>query len=152
MVITKGVSNYSLAFIFLFIFLVFMPISFSSKTINQVKAASWWQTVSEGGLNDIAPVYDQTGTPSDNDDIRIIVARLIRAVLGLLGIIALVIIIAAGFRWMTANGDEEKVTESRRQLTNAVIGLIIILASFAIATFVINQLEFATTGVMPVTW
>lgn len=147
---TKRVLNYGLAAIFLFMFLVFMPVSFNFKTLNQAKAADWWETVSEGGLNEIAAVYDQTGAPSD--DIRIIAARLIRVVLGLLGIIALVIIIAAGFRWMTANGDEEKVTDSRRQLTNAVIGLIIILASFAIATFVINQLEFATTGVMPVIW
>lgn len=152
MVMTKGALNYGLAVIFLFMFLIFMPVSFNFKTINQAKAAGWWEKVSEGGLNDIAPVYDQTGALSDNDDIRIIAARLIRVVLGLLGIIALVIIIAAGFRWMTANGNEEKVTESRKQLTNAVIGLIIILASFAIATFVINQLEFATTGVMPVTW
>lgn len=144
-------TKYILAIIFLSISLFLMSCVFNFKIAGQANAG-WWKTVSEGGLNDIAPVYDQTGTPSDNDDIRIIVARLIRVVLGLLGIIALVIIIAAGFRWMTANGDEEKVTESKRQLTNAVIGLIIILASFAIATFVINQLEFATTDVMPVTW
>lgn len=145
-------TKYILAIIFLSISLLLMSGVSNFKIAGQQANAGWWEKVSDGGLNDIAPVYDQTGTPSDNDDIRIIVARLIRVVLGLLGIIALVIIIAAGFRWMTANGDEEKVTESKRQLTNAVIGLIIILASFAIATFVINQLEFATTGVMPVTW
>lgn len=148
---TKGALNYSLAVIFLFISLFLMSFVSNFKIADQANAG-WWETVSEGGLNDIAPVYDQTGAPSADDDIRIIAARLIRVVLGLLGIIALVIIIAAGFRWMTANGDEEKVTESRKQLTNAVIGLIIILASFAIATFIISQLEFATTGVMPVTW
>ena len=53
---------------------------------------------------------------------------------------------------MTAGGDEEKVTSAKKLLTNSVIGLIIIFAAFAIATFVFYQLEYAITGIKPITW
>ena len=41
-------------------------------------------------------------------DIRLVVARIIRVALGLLGIVAVVLIIYGGFIWMTAGGNEEK--------------------------------------------
>ena len=145
-------TKYGLTIIFLSMSLTLMPLGANFKALNQTKAEGWWETVNQGGLNKVGQAYGQTGTPSANYDIRIMVARLIRVVLELLGIIALVIIIAAGFRWMMANGNEEKVEEAKKQLINGVTGLIIILAAFAIATFVINQLEFITTGRQPITW
>jgi hypothetical protein len=78
-------------------------------------------------------------------DIRFIVGRIIQAFLGILGIIALVLVVYAGFLWMTAGGDEDKVTQAKRILTQAVIGLAIILASFSITTFVVSRL-FEATG------
>lgn len=75
------------------------------------------------------------------EDIRLIIARIIRALLGLLGIIALLIVIYAGYVIMTSEGNEEKVTQGKRILTNAVIGLIIILSAFSIAQFIINALS-----------
>ncbi|HBU07550.1 MAG TPA: hypothetical protein DEB09_05745 [Candidatus Magasanikbacteria bacterium] len=73
-------------------------------------------------------------------DIRLVIARIIRAVLGLLGIIAICIVLYAGFIIMTSGGNEEKVTYGKRILINGVIGLIIILSAFAIVSFVINAL------------
>ncbi len=148
----ESIIKYSLSVIFLSTFLILLPITADFMTSSQAKAEGWWDTASEGGLNEVGKAYGQTGTPSDSYDIRIMVARLIRIILELLGIIAVVIIIIAGFRWMTAGGDEAKVESSKKQLTNGLIGLFIIIAAFSIATFVLNQLIYATTGVMPVTW
>ena len=145
--------KYSLSLAVLSMILVLAPITVDFKAVNQAKAASWWDTVNRGGLNDVGRAYGQSGgTPSANNDIRVMIARFIRIILELLGIIALVIIIYAGFRWMTAGGDEEKVTASKKQLINGVIGLAIILIAFSIATFVFYQLQYITTGIMPVTW
>jgi len=144
--------KYGLSVIFLSMFLILVPAVVDFTAVNQAKAAGWWDKVSEGGLKDVAPAYGQTGTPSASYDIRIMIARIIKIVLELLGIIALVIILAAGFRWMTAGGDEEKVTTSKKQLVNGLIGLVIILAAFSIATFVLNRLIYMTTGIMPVSW
>ena len=77
-------------------------------------------------------------------DIRTIVGRIIQVFLGILGVIALVLIIYAGWLWMTAGGDEEKVTQAKKIMTQAVIGLAIILCSFAITTWIVSQLTAAT--------
>ena len=141
-----------MAIIFLSIIFVLALISANFSVANQVKAEGWWDKVSEGGLKNVGPAYGQTNTPDDSYDIRLMIARLIKVALGLLGLIFLVLIIVAGFKWMTAQGDEEKVGEAKKQLSNGVIGLIIVLVAFSIAIFVFNQLEYVTTGYMPVTW
>ncbi|MEK7097538.1 MAG: hypothetical protein AAB906_01695 [Patescibacteria group bacterium] len=69
-----------------------------------------------------------------------IIAGLIRVILSFLGILALAIIMLAGFKWMVSGGNEEKSDEARRMLFSGIIGLIIILASFALASYLINNL------------
>jgi len=80
-------------------------------------------------------------------DPRDIAASVIRVILGFLGIVAVIIILLGGFKWMTAGGNEDKVGEAKKLITAGIIGLVIILAAFAIATFVLNSLLSATTGV-----
>jgi len=92
----------------------------------------------------LQPIGSITGLGSA--DIRTIVARIIYVALGLLGTILLVIIIYAGFLWMTAGGDEEKVSRAKNLIKNGIIGLIIILASYAITYFVITRLMGAIGG------
>jgi len=72
------------------------------------------------------------------------IVGIINVVLGLLGIIAVVIILIAGFRWMTAGGNEDKVAEARKMIVAGIIGLAIILSAWAISRFVIVQLARAT--------
>lgn len=69
---------------------------------------------------------------------------LINVLLGLLGIIFLVLVIWAGFLWMTAGGDEKKVGKAKSILITAVIGLVILLSAYAISSFVLDQLVSAT--------
>ncbi len=77
-------------------------------------------------------------------DPREMAASIINVALGFLGIVAVVIILVGGFKWMTAGGNEDKVAEARKLITAGIIGLVIILASWAIARFVINALYEAT--------
>ncbi|MFA4831039.1 MAG: hypothetical protein WC618_02585, partial [Patescibacteria group bacterium] len=77
-------------------------------------------------------------------DIRVTVAKIIRAVLGLLGIIVLVIVIYGGYMYMTAGGQEEKITTAKKILVNGAIGLVIILSSLAITQFILSRLADAT--------
>lgn len=79
-------------------------------------------------------------------DIRLVAARVIRAALGLLGIVAVALIIYAGYRWMTAGGNEEQIAEAKKIMVNAAIGLAIIFSAYAIVSFVISRLVAATTG------
>ena len=79
-----------------------------------------------------------------NKDPRATVAAIINVLLSFLGIIAVVIILLGGFKWMTAGGGEDKIGEAKKLITAGVIGLVIILASWSIATFVLSQLYIAT--------
>jgi hypothetical protein len=47
---------------------------------------------------------------------------------------------------MTAGGDDKQVTEAKTMIRNAVIGLVIIMASYALSNFVLTQLVAVTTG------
>lgn len=78
-------------------------------------------------------------------DVRTTVAQIIRVAMGLLGIIAVVIILVGGFKWMTAGGNEEQVGDAKKWIFSGVIGLAIILSAYALASFIINQLVTATT-------
>jgi Zn-dependent protease with chaperone function len=79
-----------------------------------------------------------------DEDLVTTITSIINVALGLLGIIAVVIVLIGGFKWMTAGGNEEKVTEARKLIISGVIGIAIILSAYAIASFVVNRLGAAT--------
>lgn len=85
-----------------------------------------------------------TATGLGTTDIRTTIGRIIQSFLGLLGIIAVVLIIYAGFLWMTAGGNEETVSKAKRILTQAVIGLVIITSAFAITRFIFGAITEGT--------
>ncbi|PIR95108.1 hypothetical protein COT95_00515 [Candidatus Falkowbacteria bacterium CG10_big_fil_rev_8_21_14_0_10_37_6] len=62
-----------------------------------------------------------------------------------MGIIAGVLILAGGFRWMTAQGNDDAIAGAKNLMVAGVVGLVIILAAFGIAKFVIEALVGATT-------
>ncbi len=76
--------------------------------------------------------------------IAAIVGGLIAIFLSLLGIIFLCLVIYGGFIWMTSGGNEQKILKAKKTLTDSTIGLIIILSSYAITSFVIRSLAEAT--------
>ncbi len=80
-------------------------------------------------------------------DVRWTAAKVVQIALGLLGILATVLIVYAGFKWMTAAGNEEQVGEAKKIMYQAVIGLVIIMSAYSIVRFVLPQLFKATTTV-----
>ncbi len=89
----------------------------------------------EGGNQDIV---------LGNKDPRTMVTQIINVALTLLGIVAVVIVLLGGFKWMTAGGNEDKVGEAKKILGAGVIGLVIILAAWGIAAFILNVMMEAT--------
>ncbi len=78
-------------------------------------------------------------------DIIGVVGTIIDLVLGYLGLVFLVLTIYGGLIWMTAGGNPENVKKAKSLITNAVIGLFIIFASYGIA-----HLVFSLVGVQVV--
>ncbi|MBD3248391.1 hypothetical protein GF382_03850 [Candidatus Falkowbacteria bacterium] len=78
------------------------------------------------------------------EDPRSIAASLVNTILGFLGILAVIIILIGGFKWMTAAGNEEQVGQAKKVIISGVIGLVIVLASWGIASFVLRATGQAT--------
>jgi len=95
-----------------------------------------------GNTDDWTGIRNNTGLGST--DPRTIAANVINILLGFLGIIAVVLVLAGGFMWMTAAGNEDKVAQAKKVMSAGVIGLIIVLAAFGIAKFVVDALVTAT--------
>ena len=83
---------------------------------------------------------------SNAESVEVIVARLINALLAATGIILVCILVYAGFLYLTAGGDTDKVKGAKRMMVNAIIGIVIMTTAYAISLFVINQLTDAVEG------
>lgn len=89
-------------------------------------------------------VGKQDGVPKT--ELPVLIANIIKIVLGLVGIVLVILIIWAGILWMTAGGEEKNVTKAKGMLSNAIIGLVIIVLAYTIAQFVTTQLNKAVGG------
>lgn len=65
--------------------------------------------------------------------------KLINLAMTFLGLIAVVIILIGGFKWMTAGGNEEKTKGARDLIAAGIVGIVIILSAWGIATFVLQK-------------
>lgn len=72
-----------------------------------------------------------------------IISSLISVILSILGVLMLIFMLYAGFLWMTAGGDSKQVDKAKETMVRTVIGLIIIVGSYAISTFVIDAIQGA---------
>jgi len=88
-------------------------------------------------------VGEATGIQTERE-LAEIIGSILQAVFGLLGIVLLVLILYGGFLWMTASGNDEQVKKAKQIITNSVIGLVIIMAAYAIASFVVDAITNAT--------
>ena len=91
------------------------------------------------GLND---VQTSLGDKPLKDSINAV----INIALGFLGLLATVIILLGGFKWMTSQGNADKVEEAKNLIKNGIIGLVIIFSAFAISSFVITNMFEATNN------
>ena len=98
---------------------------------------------SDIGVNQI----EEGGLKLGGGDVRATAARIINVALGFLGIIAVVIILLGGFKYMISGGNEEKVGDAKNMIVYGIIGLAIILSAWAITRFVLGSLINATATV-----
>jgi len=85
-------------------------------------------------------IYGSGANLEEKGDLLATIGNLIAVALGLVGVVFLVLMVYGGALWMTARGDEKMVTRAKDTITRNVIGLIIVLASYAITAFVFSRL------------
>ncbi len=105
-----------------------------AHSVNAQSIANPSSTLNQG----LQTIQQPLGLPAF--DIRLIIANIIRWLLGLVGLVLVVLIMYAGYLWMTAGGNEEQITQAKGVMRNAVIGLAIILSAYSIVAFVMSML------------
>ncbi len=78
-------------------------------------------------------------------DPRSVIAGIIQVLLSLLGIIFLILMIAGGYRYMTAEGDDGRLQSGKDTIRNAIIGLILTLAAYSITTYILIGFQRAVS-------
>lgn len=93
-------------------------------------------------LNTLKNVAEQGGYQTDEAiaSTPIIVGTVINIFVGLLGIIFITLMVIAGYSWMTANGNEEKIKKAQGNIKSAIIGLIIAVSAWTIWSFIFERL------------
>lgn len=110
-------------------------------SIFYINFASAYPIIGDSGVETDKQIESFNNQANFNDmSIGGVMAVAIQAFLGLLGIIFLILIIYAGYNWMIAQGEEEKVNKAKDTIQRAVIGLIIIISAYAITYFVFKNL------------
>ncbi len=75
-----------------------------------------------------------------------VAGTIIQAVLGVLGIVFVILITYAGFRWMTAQGDPKDIDAARSILYHSIIGLIIVVTANALTYWILKKLAESVEG------
>jgi len=99
-----------------------------------------------GGLCIPDSPFEGQGGLAGSSSLSEIITMVIKALLYLSGVIAVVMVIVGGFWYMTSAGNTEQAEKGQTALTNAVIGLIVVLLSYAIVTVLTNVLIKGPTG------
>ncbi len=122
------------------IFLIFFLVNLLS--VSHIVLAKSASEQFKEGLNITA---QETGHLNDNkaiiDSPQLAVGKIINLFLSLLGVLFLALIIYGGFLWMMSRGNEQEIEEAKNIIINAIIGLIIVLAAYAVTAFVGNLLS-----------
>jgi cytochrome bd-type quinol oxidase subunit 2 len=99
------------------------------------------QTSNPPMLNTLITVAGNGGyaTAAEDGDLMSIAGLIIQSALGLLGAIFVLIMVIAGYNWMMASGNEQRVEKAQNMIKRAIIGLLITLSSWAIWTFIFDN-------------
>lgn len=81
-----------------------------------------------------------------SQDLVTTIENIVRIVLGFIGIIFMIVVLYGGAVWMTSKGAPEKIDKAKKILTSGVIGLLIVLSSYAIAAFIIGSYRTSLSG------
>jgi hypothetical protein len=108
---------------------------FSGITTSFVLLTSRAYAVSTDPLTVIGGITEGTGS----DSLLAWIKSVLNLVIGLAGLASVVVLIASGYMFITANGDEDKIQKATKSLTFAIIGLVICLISVLIVQFVLKE-------------
>lgn len=92
---------------------------------------------SEPSIED-CPEWQGAGGVADNKNLMETLTTIINVVVGVVGFIAVAMIVMGGISFATSQGDASKTTKARNTILYGVVGLVVALLAFAIVNFVLG--------------
>ena len=74
-----------------------------------------------------------------NQDLMDIIKGTLNTVIALAGVVCVVMMIVAGYSYITAAGDENKVKKASQTLTWAIVGLVVCFVAIVLVNFIMND-------------
>lgn len=115
----------SLFIIFLFVF------ALSTSPVHAFDASN---------AGDFAKQANTEGVGATETDINVMAANIAKAAFSIGGIIFFLLIFYGGYTWLMARGEEEQVQKAQNIIIGAIIGLFIMVGSYAITNFVLSRM------------
>lgn len=121
-----------------FIIISLFAIIFSGVLFSVVSTATVGDALNVLDRN-VVPATNITGSSIPQGDLAEAAGFWIKIALSVVGVLFFVLIFYAAFTWMVSEGEEEKVKKARNTIVASVIGLMIIVSSYAITNIIINN-------------
>jgi len=113
----------------IFIFILFSPlIAFAEQG-----------AIGGPGVTEPVQLPNPLGTGAEKTNIPTLLGNVAKAILGIVGSLALVMFIYGGIIWMTSSGNAEQVTKGKNIVIWATIGLVVIFSAYALVNFVLTK-------------
>ena len=103
-------------------------------------ALACFSSASAMSLQEGAEAVRCTGCPSDLFGDNGVFKQITNTILYIVGIIAVIMLIIGGIKYVVSGGDSKKVTDAKNTVLYAIIGLVVCFLAFAIVNFVISSL------------
>lgn len=81
-------------------------------------------------------------------DVIVLVNIIIKAALGLAGVVALIYLIYSGYLYMTSMGNPDALSSAKSKLTNTILGLIIIILAYAVVSLIVRYFGPTNTTII----
>lgn len=70
-----------------------------------------------------------------------LLTRVLGILLGIVGLVSIVYIVIGGYKYVTSNGDPEQIESAKGTITNALIGVVVVLLAFALVRIIANAVS-----------
>jgi hypothetical protein len=88
----------------------------------------------------------EAGFGEENQSVYALIGGIINVVLGALGIVILLYLVWAGWIYATSGGEKEKIDKAKKMISSSIIGAVIVIASYALASYVLSAISTAVTA------
>lgn len=125
--------------------LIFVPVA--ALADNPARGAVQCGINAAAGVGDTANECPSPGT--GGLDIGDLIKKVINIMSMLVGAIAVIMLIVAGFRYVTSAGSDSATAAAKKTIIYAVVGLVVVALAQVIVHFVINNIVHTNTATPP---